>query len=234
MAKRPPRWYFSLRSPYSWFAYRDLTERFPDVADAVEWVPFWEPDPVTQAALDEIDVVLPIVAMSRAKNFYILQDTRRLAQARGWQMTWPIDRDPCWEIAHLAYLRAQDAGLGREYVDRVYRARWQDSLDITDRAVIATIGSAVGLADLGDACDDPELRARGVACLEESYKDGLFGVPFFTHGRDRYFGVDRLAAFVTAVRASACGESGRPSWTEMAALAFSTPLADSGPAGGCG
>ncbi|MFD3697137.1 hypothetical protein ACFWUZ_13460 [Streptomyces sp. NPDC058646] len=37
--RRPPRFYFSLRSPYSWLAYRDLHERHPDVADVLEWRP---------------------------------------------------------------------------------------------------------------------------------------------------------------------------------------------------
>ncbi|GAA0897174.1 hypothetical protein GCM10009557_71650 [Virgisporangium ochraceum] len=188
MAPKPPRFYFSLRSPYSWFAYRDLTERYPDVAAASRWIPFWEPDAATSAALDEADVRLPIVAMSRAKNFYILQDTRRMAQARGWTMTWPIDRDPVWEVPHLAYLAADDAGRGREFVDRVYRARWQEGRDIVDRQTIGAIGDELRVGALADAADDLDLRRRGVACLTESFHDGLFGVPFFAQARNRFFG----------------------------------------------
>src|SRR4030095_2728769 len=41
---RQPVFYFSLRSPYSWLAYRDLLDRYPDVAERVRWEPFWEPD----------------------------------------------------------------------------------------------------------------------------------------------------------------------------------------------
>ena len=238
MARKPPRWYFSLRSPYSWFAYHDLTERYPDVADAVEWIPFWEPDAGTQALLDEGGVRLPIVDMSRAKNFYILQDARRLASARGLAVTWPVDRDPNWEIAHLGYLVAEDAGLGREYVASAYRARWQESRDITDRAVIAELAAGLGLdpAAVSGASDDPELRRRGAEVLTRSYKDGLFGVPFFVHGHDKFFGADRLRAYVAKVRGEEPGPDTELTWLDEAGL-LPDPIpagGDAGHAGGCG
>ncbi|MFF0149228.1 2-hydroxychromene-2-carboxylate isomerase [Amycolatopsis sulphurea] len=237
MAAKPPRWYFSLRSPYSWLAHHDLLAHHPDVADRVEWIPFWEPDERTQAILDEDGVQLPIVDMSRAKNFYILQDARRLAEARGLSVTWPVDRDPNWEIAHLGYLVAEAAGRGREYVALVYRARWQESRDITDRATIAEIATELGLdaARVAGAADDPEIRRHGADTLIRSYKDGLFGVPFFLHGRDKYFGVDRLRAWVAKVRGETPEAGVELDW--LAGADRSEPVragADIGPAGGCG
>ncbi|WP_432074144.1 2-hydroxychromene-2-carboxylate isomerase [Streptomyces wuyuanensis] len=238
MARKPPRWYFSLRSPYSWFAYLDLMGRYPDVADAIEWIPFWEPDEQTQALLEKEGVRLPIVEMSRAKNFYILQDARRLAEARGLTVTWPVDRAPNWEIAHLGYLVAEDAGLGREYVALAYRARWQQSRDITDRTVIAEIAAELGLdaASVAGAPDDPELRRRGTEALIRSYKDGLFGVPFFIHGHDKYFGADRLRAYVAKVRGQEPGPDTELTWLDEAGL-VPEPIpagGDAGHAGGCG
>lgn len=238
MARKPPRWYFSLRSPYSWFAYRDLMDRYPDVADAIEWIPFWEPDEQTQALLDAEGVRLPIVEMSRAKNFYILQDARRLAEARQLTVTWPVDRAPNWEIAHLGYLVAEDAGLGREYVELAYRARWQQSRDITDRTVIAELATELGLdaALVAGAADDPELRRRGAEALIRSYKDGLFGVPFFIHGHDKYFGTDRLRAYVAKVRGEQPGPDAELTWLDEAGL-VPEPIpagGDAGHAGGCG
>lgn len=44
MARRRPRWYFSFRSPYSWMAYRDLMADHRDVAERIDWLPFWEPE----------------------------------------------------------------------------------------------------------------------------------------------------------------------------------------------
>jgi 2-hydroxychromene-2-carboxylate isomerase len=243
-APKPPRWYFSLRSPYSYFAYRDLVDRYPDVADALEWIPFWEPDPLTLRMLDEADVRLAGVPMSRAKHFYILQDTRRLARARGLALTWPVDRAPVWEVSHLGYLVADDAGLGRGYVDRVYRARWVDGRDISDRQVIAGIAADLGLpADrVAGAADDADLRRRGVECLARSAADGLFGVPFFALGHERFFGVDRLRLVVAAARGEAPPGGPDQGWlddlpgpdpgTEPPELV--TPGGDAGHAGGCG
>jgi 2-hydroxychromene-2-carboxylate isomerase len=230
------RWYFSLRSPYSWFAYRELVERHPEVADTIEWIPFWEPDELIQKLLAERKVELPIVPMSRAKNFYILQDTRRLAVARGLTMTWPADRNPHWEPAHLGYLVAAAAGRGRDFVDAVYRARWEQGRDITERATIGEIAAELGLGEraVADAADDPAVREEGVECLARSYRDGLFGVPFFVRGRDKYFGLDRLRAFVAAGQGEPAPEAA--TWLDDAIDIRSDdrPGGDGIHAGGCG
>jgi 2-hydroxychromene-2-carboxylate isomerase len=236
--KKTPRWYFSLRSPYSWFAYRDLTESYSDVLDAVEWIPYWEPDAGTERMLSAEGIELPGVPMSRAKNFYILQDTRRVSKARGWTMTWPVDREPVWEVSHLGYLAAADAGRGREYVDLVYRARWEQGEDISDRATIAGVAIELGLdADrVAGAADDPELRRRGVECLNRGYRDGAFGVPFFVHGIDKFWGTERLRAFVAAVRDVPVAEVEGIAWQDELVELHELVRAggDAGHAGGCG
>jgi 2-hydroxychromene-2-carboxylate isomerase len=240
MAKAPkrPRWYFSLRSPYSYFAYRDLVERYPDVADQLEWIPFWEPDARTQRMLDEINVALTGVPMSRAKNFYILQDTRRLARARGLPLTWPIDRSPNWEVSHLGYLVAEAAGRGRDYVDLVYRARWEHGHNISDRDTIARIATELGLParQVADASDDPDIRQRGLECLVRSYRDGLFGVPFFVLGHEKFFGVDRLRSVVALARRGQPLDGPDQAWLDdiIELPELVTPGGDAGPAGGCG
>lgn len=233
---KTPRWYFSLRSPYSWFAYRDLTENYPDVLDAVEWIPYWEPDEWTERLLAEDGVRLPGTEMTRAKNFYILQDTRRVARARGWPMTWPVDREPVWEVAHLAYLVAEEAGLGRDFVALAYRDRWERSRNISDRAVIAELAGELGLdADrVANAADDPELRRRGVACLARGHHDGAFGVPFFVHGYDKFWGTERLRGFVAAVRGVPVAEVEGIPWLDTDFPELVRVGGDHGHPGGCG
>lgn len=222
MARRRPRWYFSFRSPYSWLAYRDLISRYQDVAELIDWLPFWEPDPRSEQMLTEAGGEFHYVAMSRAKHLYILQDTRRLTSERGLAMVWPVDKDPCWEVSHLAYLVAEAEGRGRDYIDLVYRARWEQGRDICDRATIAAIATELDLDPdrLAGACDDAAVRERGLAALLTSDRDGVFGVPFFIDGYDRYWGVDRLPGFVASVRAR---------YDQTLA-----PAADAGHAGGCG
>ncbi|MEV7287849.1 2-hydroxychromene-2-carboxylate isomerase [Streptomyces sp. NPDC093252] len=229
--RRPPRFYFSLRSPYSWLARHDLLTRYPAVAAAVEWVPFFEPDAESERLLAAAGGTFPYSPMSAAKHRYILQDVRRLAAGRGLSFTWPVDRDPVWEVPHLGYLVAASHGRGREYVALAARARWERGEDICDRSVIKGFGPELGLdgGELASAADDPGRRAEGVRVLLEIERDGVFGVPFFTDHYDKYWGVDRLPAFVAGLADRVPGPDDREE-----PLPGGQRSVDDGHAGGCG
>ncbi|MBL1118951.1 DsbA family protein [Streptomyces sp. 110] len=253
-----PRFYFNFRSPYSWIAYRDLMDRYPDVAQAVEWHLWWEPDADGERRMAEHGHHFPYSAMSREKHLYILQDVRRLTTDRGLAVSWPVDHDPVWEVPHLPYFLALDAGLGPAWIERVYRARWQEGRDICDRSTIADIAGELGLPAerAAAAADDEELRVgRGLQALLALSDAGAFGVPFFTHGYDKFWGVDRLAAFVASVRSGSGSGPRSGSGSGSGARSRDTPpagasdadvaelsdadfaaarSADPGHAGGCG
>lgn len=230
---RQPRFYFSLRSPYSWMAYRDLLSSYPDVAAAVEWVPFFEPDALSTEMLTAAGEEFPYSAMSKAKHLYILQDVGRLTKARGLPLTWPVDRDPVWEVPHLGYLVARRDGRGPEYIAEVYRARWELGLDICDRAVIADIATSLGLdpVEVSTASDQPRWREEGVAILVEICRDGVFGVPFFVHRFTRFWGMDRLADFAAHLRAKLAPAGAMPASATSVGLGRSS---EESHAGGCG
>jgi 2-hydroxychromene-2-carboxylate isomerase len=228
------RFYFSFRSPYSWLAYRDLTARHGDLAARLSLVPFWEPDEQFRVALAAAGGRFPYADMSRAKALYILQDVRRLASARDIQLAWPTDRRPWWEVSHLAYLVAAREGYGPAFIEGVYGARWMEGLDISQPATIARIASALGLdpAPYVGAAADPAIRAEGLRVLLDIESDGVFGVPFFVHGHQRYWGLDRLDQFAAALRAAGplsgwAAEGGLP-------VEMTEPGADQGHEGGCG
>ncbi|MFF0445683.1 2-hydroxychromene-2-carboxylate isomerase [Streptomyces sp. NPDC004609] len=248
--RRPPRFYFSLRSPYSWLAHRDLLDRYPDVASAVVWVPFFEPDGLSRELLARAGGAFPYTPMSAEKHRYILQDVRRLAADRGLSFSWPVDRDPVWEIPHLGYLVAARHGRGPAYVALAARARWELGLDICDPSVIAGFGPELGLdgRELALAADDPGLREEGVRVLLDIQRDGVFGVPFFVDHYDKYWGLDRLPRFAAALAARSPAGAGAPPAspaspaTGEAARAGEAPVraaapgrsVDDGHAGGCG
>lgn len=198
---RAPRIYFSLRSPYSWLAYRDLLSHHASVADLVEWIPFWEPDARSSALLTEAGGRWIYTPMSREKHLYILQDIRRLTHDRGLALTWPIDRDAVWEVPHLAYLYAHSHGLGRRFMDRVYRARWQEGQDICHPEVIGDLAGEVGLAstEAATAWQDQRWRAASVTPMLDAWSDGVFGVPFGVYKQHKFWGVDRIPAFAAAL-----------------------------------
>lgn len=232
---KPARFYFSLRSPYSWLAHRDLTQREPKLAAALEWRPFFEPDKISSRLLAELGGTFPYTPMSRAKHLYILQDIGRISAQRGLRVTWPVDRDPVWEVPHLAYLVARRKGRGGEFVAEAYRARWEEGHDICDRAVVGEIATRIGLEarELAAACDDPVMRREGAGCLMEVCEDGVFGVPFFVQGRRRFWGLDRLPDFVAHMSGSGVPLRSVPG-LPASAVGLGSRAVDDGHAGGCG
>ncbi|MFF4016220.1 2-hydroxychromene-2-carboxylate isomerase [Streptomyces sp. NPDC001843] len=234
-ADKTPRFYFSLRSPYSWLAYRELLESHPDIAAAIEWRPFFEPDPTSERMLSEAGGTFPYTPMSRAKHLYVLQDVGRIAKSRGLRLTWPVDRAPVWEVPHLAYLVALREGRGPQYIAAAYRARWEQGQDICDRGVVAGIATEIGLdaAESARAADDPELRRAGVRLLLDICADDVFGVPYFVHGHSRFWGLDRLPDFITHLRERKAPAHGMPE-PATAAVGLGPRSTDGGHAGGCG
>src|SRR5262245_8957546 len=227
---RRPRYYFSFRSPYSWLAHLDLRDRHPLLAAALDWIPFWEPDARISAELSAAGGAFVYRTMSREKHRYILQDVRRLTRQRGLSLRWPVDRAPRWEVSHLPYFVAARHGRAWEFVDAVFRARWLSGADISDPATIRVVAGEVGLdADqVVGAVDDPAVRAQAVDALLAIERDGVFGVPFFAAGYDKYWGLDRLDAFVARLAAPASAAA-RP-----APEPFGGPAGELDHPGGCG
>jgi 2-hydroxychromene-2-carboxylate isomerase len=230
---KTPRFYFSLRSPYSWLAYRKVMTEHRDLAERLEWVPFFEPDPLSARLMEDQGGRFPYSEMSREKNRYVLQDVGRITKSLGIKVTWPVDREPVWEVPHLGYLVAARQGRGHDYIDAVYRARFGQGRDICDPQTIEDIGWELGIdpTRLSRASDQPELRAEGIRILLDVCGDGVFGVPFFVHGYSRYWGIDRLDAFVEHLRSQE--EPATAIARELTAVGIGTAT-DDGHAGGCG
>jgi 2-hydroxychromene-2-carboxylate isomerase len=197
-SSRRPRLYFSFRSPYSWLTVRRLRQRAPDAFEAIDWIPYWDPDVRTEARLKERGAEFHYVQMSRAKHFYLLTDTKRLAATEGVPMAWPVDVDPWWELPHLAWLRARREGLAEPFYDAVTAARWERGEDICTPAVVRAAAEQAGLdPDAAAAApDDADVREEGVGCLVSAYEDDIFGIPYLRWGRHRFWGLDRLETFL--------------------------------------
>jgi 2-hydroxychromene-2-carboxylate isomerase len=198
MIPAQPRLYFSFRSPYSWMTVRRLRAEVPDAWTALVWYPYWDPDTRTAAALAERGAALPYAQMSRAKHLYILLDSKRLSQQEGLSMSWPVDADPWWERPHLAWLWARRLGRAERFYDAVVAARWERGENICDPPVLRAAAEEAGLdAEAAVAVtDDPSVRAEGVDCLYAAYHDDVFGVPYLRWRWHRFWGFDRLDAFL--------------------------------------
>jgi 2-hydroxychromene-2-carboxylate isomerase len=195
---RRPRLFFSFRSPYSWLTVHRLRAAVPDAVDRLDWYPYWDPDDRTSAGLAARQAELHYVQMSRAKHLYLLLDTKRLAQGLGLPMAWPIDVDCWWELPHLAYLAARRQGRAMAFYDQIIAARWGRGEDVCTPEIVRKAAEAAGLdPDLAvNAPDDESIRAEALDCLVTAYEDDVFGIPYLRLGRHRFWGYDRLDAFL--------------------------------------
>jgi 2-hydroxychromene-2-carboxylate isomerase len=224
--QKPPRFYFSFRSPYSWLAAHYI-EQHADSRE-IEYIPFWEPDARSLERLRSRGGEWLYASMSKAKHLYILEDIKRLVARAGCSVTWPIDVEPWWDLPHLAWVAARRQGKDREFFWAIYRARWEEGKDICSPALIR---QQCGLdpETLAAAPEDDSIREEGGEALYRCYRDDVFGVPFFMVGRDRFWGVDRVEEFVRRVNAKAA-----PAEPLLARSAGSGSWYDTDHAGGCG
>ena len=208
----PLVFYYGLRSPYSWMADRLLADCLPDAARAaIEYVPYWAPRPQTLQALQARGASTLYRDMSRARFMYILGDVKSAVRRLGYPLRWPVDGpEPDWELPHRACLEAPSTERADVLRRALFAARFEHGRNICDPQVVQDAMREAGVdmqADAGspthDGPDDP-----AVVALERAFKHGVFGMPFFVVGREKFWGVDRLQF---ALRAA-----GLP-WSEVAA-----------------
>lgn len=231
--KRTPRVYFSFRSPYSWMAVERLARVIPEPHGTLEFVPYWDPDAITEQELKARGGTFHYVQMSKAKHLYLLHDTKRLAARLGLTMRWPIDIDPWWELPHLGFLKARELGAEWEFYREVIAARWERGENVCEADVLAAVARRAGLDPdvIVSAPDDLKVRAAGVECLYRAYEEDIFGIPYFRVSHHRFWGLDRLDDFLNVLQKDLPGEPLRvPVGPDGAPIA---PL-DTDTAGGCG
>ena len=186
--------YFSFRSPYSWFAYHRLARVFDGVPVRVERVPVFPPPdfPNDPAAMP-------------GKLHYLVADVQRIASAYGLTVRWPEKTDTEWMRPHAAYLHAADAGRGDAFALALYAARFSRGEDVVRDEVIAGAATAAEVDPVATlrAGDDPAVHQRVLEGMGRALQDGIFGVPYFVYGEQRFWGNDRLEWLVRAVRENA-------------------------------
>ncbi|GHC47342.1 2-hydroxychromene-2-carboxylate isomerase [Neogemmobacter tilapiae] len=131
-----------------------------------------------------------------SRKAYRLQELRRQAAKRGMPLNlkpahFPVNPAP----SSYAVIAAQNAGGGDLHglVQGFGRAVWAEGQNISDDDVIRDILGANGF--------DPKLADRFMvaeaesyaANLEEAVVRGVFGVPFFVVGEEKFWGQDRIA-----------------------------------------
>jgi len=188
------RFFYGLRSPYAWLAWRMLRRHLAPADFArIALTPLWDPAPATRALLEAGGGGFLYRPMERERHFYILGDVRRLAAHLGCTVAWPGEpREPRWELAHLACIATEPGAPRIALIDALFAARWEQGRDICDPAVVDAAMAAAGSPLRSAALASPALQLRAVEALRLAWTHRVFGLPYFVTGRAGYWGVDRL------------------------------------------
>lgn len=179
--------YIDLRSPYSYVAVDAIRALERDFAVAVDWLPFTLDIAGAGAGAQGVEA-----ARWRRKVKYLYMDVRRFAGPRGLVIKGPLKVfDPFVSAAGLLF--AKRAGLLDFYLDRVYPAFFDRTLDIEDRAAIGAILAAGGADAAGFAAWlDGAARSELAAIHDAAEQAGVFGVPSFALDGELFWGQDRI------------------------------------------
>lgn len=182
-------YFFSVASPYVYLAGQRLEAIAARHGASIDY------KPVDSTQLFARTGGLALPDRHESRKAYRLQDMQRQARKHGLSlhpqpMFWPVNAAP----AAYAIIAAQRAGGGDlgALVHGLARACWAENRDIADDEVIRDQLAAAGF--------DPAVADRGMLAaaetyavnLEEAVSRGVFGVPFYLVGQERFWGQDRL------------------------------------------
>jgi predicted DsbA family dithiol-disulfide isomerase len=191
--------------PWCWIGesrlYRALEQR-PDVQAEVIWRPYQlQPDmPPEGQPWDEV-VRTKFGGPERARAMFV--HVAAAGAADGLEFDFEkITAAPSTRNAHRLILLAQEAGIGREMAEALFRANFMEGRDVGKTGVLADVASQVGLDrdriarfvggdQLGRIVDESQAEAKEL---------GIDGVPFFVlDGKYAFSGAQPLETFVAVL-----------------------------------
>jgi 2-hydroxychromene-2-carboxylate isomerase len=186
MPRKVVKYYFAFPSPFAALAdsrIDDLVARAGAELDPVPVVPPQQP-PATGVAAQ----------LQEFKLSYLFEDAARWARKLGLSWKEPEPRIVDSTDAAAGYYFARERGKERAYRNAVFRARWGEGKNISERDVLAACAEQAGLprAEFVKALDDPRYRDEVPKALYRCMEDRIFGVPIFIVDGKRFWGNDRL------------------------------------------
>lgn len=90
--------------------------------------------------------------------------------------------------AHQAVEFAKTEGVGNELVEALYRAYWEQGLEINDIVVILSVAKDIvrDLYGLQTAIETTQFKDQVVGFDDPAYSNGVYNVPTFFIGHERY------------------------------------------------
>jgi 2-hydroxychromene-2-carboxylate isomerase len=185
----PIEFYFDFSSPYSYL----LSEQIEAVATrhgrSVKY------RPTLLGAVFKQTGAMPLVEVP-LKGEYSKRDFLRSARYAGVKFSMP-DAFPVSTVnAARALLWLQSSGSAKSvpFVHTVLRAYFTQNRNVSEAAVLADIAQELGIdpAAMAAAVQDPAIKEKLKAAVDESIARGVFGAPFVFVDGEPFWGNDRL------------------------------------------
>ncbi|MEH6347844.1 MAG: 2-hydroxychromene-2-carboxylate isomerase [Bermanella sp.] len=182
--------YFDFISPYGYFAAMKIDGLAKKFDRKVEWHPM-----LLGVSVMNVMGLKPLMETPLKKD-YLIQDIPRLAALYNIPFSYPKHGMPkplpparafCW----VKEMLPERAG---EFAKAVYRAQWQDGLDISQPQVLAKLVEEVGLNGeaLKEALETETLRRSLSEKVDASINRGVFGSPTYMVDGNMIWGGDRM------------------------------------------
>jgi predicted DsbA family dithiol-disulfide isomerase len=168
--------------PFCMLAEGPLEEATKDLDVDIEWMPFELRAHPTPTLRPE-DEYLPAIW---ARAVY------PMARQLGVDITLPtVSPQPYTHLAFEGYQFAAEHGLGTEYTHRMFRAFFQEDLDLGKPDVLQTLAEEIGLDGVAfrKALDDRTYREKHQDALREAQAHQVQSVPTILVGDTRIEGV---------------------------------------------
>lgn len=180
-------WYFDVVSPFAYLQWK-TRERLAGIVRL-------RPVPVVLGALlahweQKGPAEIP------PKRWHTYRASQWRAEKLGIKFRYP----PAHPFNPIAALRLIVAcGASEAAVDALFDAAFGAGRDVSDPAVLAEIGAALGVGDVAEAIARPEVKQRLRENTDAAIARGVFGVPTIVVGGEIFWGEDTaemLAAYI--------------------------------------
>ncbi|MFZ2265954.1 MAG: 2-hydroxychromene-2-carboxylate isomerase [Azonexus sp.] len=188
--KAPLDFWFDFSSPYGYL----LSEKIDAVAAKYGRKVRWHP--ILLGIVFKATGSAPLTMQNPAKAAYSLHDFARSARFMGIPYRQPSQFPlPSQNAARTYYwLHGQDCGLARQFAHAIFRALYVEDLDISAPDTVLEIAARFGVDRnaLAAALQNPEIKARLKAEVDQAMQAGVFGSPHVIIDGEHFFGADRL------------------------------------------
>ncbi len=185
----PIDFYFDFTSPYGYIASRRIEALAAQHGRALNW------HPMLLGAVFKITGAPPPVSMP-IKGEYLKRDFERSARFHGVPYRTPTPFPVATVAACRAYywLAARDANKAVELAKALYRAYFEQEVNISEAENVVKIAASIGCNadEVRAALNDQAIKDRTKAEVDGAIAKGVCGSPYVVVDGEPFWGVDRF------------------------------------------